>query len=784
MKIERKLIKSNSKYILLGLFSLLVIVGITLTTIQINKFNDETRSHADTASLNVTGVQVNNSSVKVTFTPVSGAKDYRIYDVTNPNRVKYAGIAHKAAFNTNPDDWVLHFSMNPDGTPVYPYTLNPDSGPMTIDVPNTEIEWNTLTDGQAHTLVVQAVDALGPIPPANLYNNDTNLPLVSPLPQGAMLGSNSGATPDGKTSINGQGPTTNTPHVIAQSQPFVVTGNQSFTPFVGSPDAITQFVDTFDNSEASSMKNVVKDDWHQTATYSLNAGTPKAWDIYFQLADTMNSMPFISDGHFMDVLFDGGTPGTNNPLHQGHGVMAMSPEQTADISNGKMMHATMEVDFQQSLRRWVGFQFAPVSDPLTGFDEFDKINNTNTALFLQFFGAGSDGNSGSPNPENCTAEVFRGGSDGTSQRFWGGAGQTLDKYCDMKVNYGGPGRGLDNRVRFDVFFTQKYMALFEDGQLIQQGNIYGGLPFSQLKTYFVHYVYHTDNDITDLIDGFPYPAYNYWKQYYKRSDERHWDNMGFEVLPAAAVPSGDWSVLATRIHMPQPQAPTFVDASGVTTQPTISSASPTPSITLTKAPTATLVPATNTPVPPTATSTPNGTKFAATVLLHGIGKGGDVINPTSTGNTNPIHAQRSVTVDVYSLSNQLVTSKQGTVQYTAAAGNFQGIIDMGQLATGTYVVKIKSPQYLRNTIQGVVSVTQGQTVTLPSLALTAGDTNNDNILSILDYTVLLDCYSVLSPAKNCTDSTKQQLADLTDDGQVNEFDYNLWLRETSVVSGQ
>ena len=46
------------------------------------------------ATVTVTGYSANHSSVKVFYRPVPGAKDYRIYDVTNPGNVKYAGFAY------------------------------------------------------------------------------------------------------------------------------------------------------------------------------------------------------------------------------------------------------------------------------------------------------------------------------------------------------------------------------------------------------------------------------------------------------------------------------------------------------------------------------------------------------------------------------------------------------------------------------------------------------------------------------------------------------------------
>src|SRR4051812_6232777 len=39
----------------------------------------------------VTGVTANNSSARIFYNPVPGARDYRVYEVANPNDVKYAG---------------------------------------------------------------------------------------------------------------------------------------------------------------------------------------------------------------------------------------------------------------------------------------------------------------------------------------------------------------------------------------------------------------------------------------------------------------------------------------------------------------------------------------------------------------------------------------------------------------------------------------------------------------------------------------------------------------------
>jgi hypothetical protein len=70
--------------------------------------------------------------------------------------------------------------------------------------------------------------------------------------------------------------------------------------------------------------------------------------------------------------------------------------------------------------------------------------------------------------------------------------------------------------------------------------------------------------------------------------------------------------------------------------------------------------------------------------------------------------------------------------------------------------------------------------------LVTGDINMDNHLSILDYNVLMSCLN--DPDINPSDHTAcngnadfVKRADLEDNGVVNKFDYNLFLREISKV---
>jgi hypothetical protein len=548
----------------------------------------------------VNAVSINHSSAKIFYNPVQGAKDYRVYDIANPNNVKYAGWSHISADAGCPGPQCFrHFLVQADGvTPVFPYQASAFSypngasgGPQVLDVPATEIEWNNLGDNQAHTLIVEAVDQLGPAPLANLYSG--SLTNNTPLATGGMLGSNKGATPDGKTSTNGQGPYTNNPQVIAQSQRIVVKANNTLKAIPSMAGAGQTFYDTFDQSENSTITLVSRSDGTTDAfgnlgqmQYSMNAGTPMAWDIIYRQANNRDSMPFIASDHFMDMIFDGATPGLAAPTHTIYGSMSMTPTKTIDITAGKILHLTMEVDGHVTInRRWMDFNIAPASDPLQRWDYFNAgVNNANQAMFLEM----KDG--------RCTLNIFNGpgGPAPGTPPTDGGGGAGFP--CDWTQNYNPTdltknGLGLDDRSRYDLFLSQTHVALFINGRLIGQKDIPAGtFPWSSqpLKAYYSHYIYHSDIEwsaelvsftdngqnycyplnsifINDPVNGFPAsgsicntaypPGYGY-----RYSDERHWDNMGFEVLPAGSASATDFSSFAALVQPYPKQPPQFSNA--------------------------------------------------------------------------------------------------------------------------------------------------------------------------------------------------------------------------------
>ncbi len=247
----------------------------------------------------------------------------------------------------------------------------------------------------------------------------------------------------------------------------------------------------------------------------------------------------------------------------------------------------------------------------------------------------------------------------------------------------------------------------------------------------------------------------------------------FELGSSTITPTPSVKPTPTTLPTPTPSTkPSAIPTPTYTPTPTPKpTSSPTPSV----MPSATPTP---TPLPGTTTlSFPS-------ILLHGIGSAGDSVAPGTSGNTSPLTPNRTLTVQVVNASNVLVTTLSGTITYSPSSGGFSGSVSLGStVPTGSYLVKVKTDKYLVKQLPGIITLTQGQTTTIPPVSLIVGDINNDNTLNILDYNILLGCYSDFTPPTSCP-GTNGKESDLNDDGSVNASDYNLFLRELSVQSGE
>jgi hypothetical protein len=246
------------------------------------------------------------------------------------------------------------------------------------------------------------------------------------------------------------------------------------------------------------------------------------------------------------------------------------------------------------------------------------------------------------------------------------------------------------------------------------------------------------------------------------------------ILSAAATDQANENVLSNNtpsyLTINNPAVNTITVTPIPTATPT---ATPTPTPTLTPIPTS---------FGPTAT--PSAKTMALTIFLHSIGNSGDNVNPNqfSFSNKNPLHPTVPIDVFIYNTLNQLTASATGTITYASTSGNYLGTVDFpNQVPDGLFTVKVRTPGHLRKLISGIQVFHAGQN-DLPSVALVAGDVNGDNIINILDYNMIINCYSDLQAAASCTNSIKT-LTDLNDDNAVDQIDYNLFLREISVQNG-
>lgn len=221
---------------------------------------------------------------------------------------------------------------------------------------------------------------------------------------------------------------------------------------------------------------------------------------------------------------------------------------------------------------------------------------------------------------------------------------------------------------------------------------------------------------------------------------------------------------------------------------------PTPSQGVTLTPSATPTQSLSQTPSPTQTS---GISFFLTLCPHGLGNCGDNANPSSGGNTSPLHTTRNITVSFTKANNNPVTGSpfQEQVSHVSSAQNFQKTLSIPNFSSGQYLVTVKMDGFLAKQIPGIISVTQGQQITLPEVFLVTGDigpvpgTNNnpygDNQLDITDYNVLISCFGSKMTTASCINPPTQLYpgADINDDGVVDGADYNLFLRELSVQHG-
>lgn len=169
---------------------------------------------------------------------------------------------------------------------------------------------------------------------------------------------------------------------------------------------------------------------------------------------------------------------------------------------------------------------------------------------------------------------------------------------------------------------------------------------------------------------------------------------------------------------------------------------------------------TSTPVPtPSIILNPTDTKITVSIKLAGIGEG---------GNKSPKHLTRQVAVGIFNLSNKQVLSGNGHLKYDGKNA-FVGVVHLGQLANANYYIKVASVNTLVSTIVPEFQYLSSEKENiLPTVTLTHGDLENDNVVDINDYNLALVCFQT----NKCAD---KDIIDFNDDGVANVMDYNMLL---------
>ena len=172
--------------------------------------------------------------------------------------------------------------------------------------------------------------------------------------------------------------------------------------------------------------------------------------------------------------------------------------------------------------------------------------------------------------------------------------------------------------------------------------------------------------------------------------------------------------------------------------------------------------------------------------------GQSVTNPVAGSNQDPKNPTRLVTLYLTSAGSATPITLTGNVTFVPSGtnvGKYTGTIPYGTtVKAGTYTVKVTVDGHLTKLVPGTVTVANvNTTATVPLVDLVTGDIATPNALAALDYNVLLSCisdsdYRDLDAHAACNaNGAYRARADLEDNGVIDKFDYNLFLREFSKI---
>lgn len=112
-----------------------------------------------------------------------------------------------------------------------------------------------------------------------------------------------------------------------------------------------------------------------------------------------------------------------------------------------------------------------------------------------------------------------------------------------------------------------------------------------------------------------------------------------------------------------------------------------------------------------------------------------------------------------------ITSAQGTANFDSNTYIYKGTVNIPNLAPGTYTVKIRLDNTLWKKYPNTVNINAGSNnPSVSSVILVPGDLDQNNSLTIADYTNFVKCYKGLS---TCT-AEMQSLTNFDEDATTKD----------------
>jgi hypothetical protein len=341
--------------------------------------------------------------------------------------------------------------------------------------------------------------------------------------------------------MNGHGEPGALPKVIARSAMFRVLasprrllGAQAF--FDTFADPIT-FVAVPTNTKIVYKHPVIQ---YESARWSA---------FLYNSNDRMSEVRLFTDHkHIMTVLPDGGhtwwyDPVTGKAYFTGglaYSSFILKPKASADITGGKVLHITGEWDAHNSDRRWQDVFILPKGDVLieSAWREF-LLNPTaslnsivvdignSSARVVQWDASAKDGWVDDRGLLRQNRLAGASPEAGAAWRTTAGIGNPSQTGYNGWAN--GHDNDNDNRHRFDIYLSQTRVKVFEEGTLKVDYTLPVPLSYSQFEIYFADHLYHSQLEHAEIRDSFVEKE-PLWLKRSPYTDQRHWDNMGFEVL--------------------------------------------------------------------------------------------------------------------------------------------------------------------------------------------------------------------------------------------------------------